>query len=64
MTILLQLSLRFCNESIKIGHKFTKESWSKLNETKYDFNESCSSNLVFLRENHFQKIKLLFHLKN
>ena len=24
-------------------------------ETKNDLNESCSSNLVFLRENHFQR---------
>ena len=24
-------------------------------ETKNDHNESCSSNLVFLRENHFQR---------
>ena len=24
-------------------------------EIKNDLNESCSSNLVFLRENHFQK---------
>ena len=24
-------------------------------EIKNDFNESCSSNLVFLRENHFQR---------
>ena len=24
-------------------------------EIKNDFNESCSFNLVFLRENHFQK---------
>ena len=26
-----------------------------MSESKNDFNESCSSNLVFLRENHFQK---------
>ena len=26
-----------------------------MNEFKDDVNESCSSNLLFLRENHFQK---------
>ena len=35
--------LKFCNESTKIGHKFTKQSWSKLHEIKNDINESGSS---------------------
>ena len=26
-----------------------------MNEIEYDVNESCSSNLLFLRENHFQE---------
>ena len=49
-----ELSPRFSNELTKIGHKFTKESWSKLNEIKNNLNESCSSNSKFLRENYFQ----------
>ena len=54
MTIFLQLSLRFCNELTKIGHKYITQSWSNLNEIETDLNVSCSSNLLFLRENHFQ----------
>ena len=50
-----QLSLRFCNDPTKIEHKFTKLSWSKINEIKDDINESCSFNLLFLRENHLQE---------
>ena len=50
-----KMSPRFCNELTKIGHKFTKQSWSKMIEIKNDLNETCSSNLVFLRENHFQR---------
>ena len=26
-----------------------------MSKSRSDFNESCSSNLVFLRENHFQR---------
>ena len=50
-----KLSPRFCDEPIKIGHKFTKQSWSKVNEIKDDCNESCFSYLLFLIENHFQE---------
>ena len=49
------MSTRFSNELTKIGHKFTEKSWSKIIEIKNDFNETFSSNLAFLRENHFQK---------
>ena len=49
------MSPRLCNEPTKIGHKFTKKSWSKFNEIKNDLNESYSSNLLFLRENRFQE---------
>ena len=29
-----------------------------MNEFKDDVNESCSSNLLFLRENHFQRVNI------
>ena len=35
-----------------------------MNEFKNDINESCSSNLLFLRENNFQVDVLIFDSKN
>ena len=43
------------NEPSKIGHEFTKQTLTKETEIKNDFIESCSSKLIILRENHFQK---------
>ena len=35
--------------------KFTKESFAKVGKIDIDITERCSSNLIFLRENHLQK---------
>ena len=35
--------------------KFTKESFTKVGKIEIDITERCSSNLIFLIENHFQK---------
>ena len=42
-------------ELSKIGQIFNKQSFSKLTKIEIVVNESCSSNLVFLRENRFQE---------
>ena len=38
-----QVSLRFSNETTKIGHKFRKYSLSEITKIKKYHNESCSS---------------------
>ena len=49
------MSPRFCNEPKKIGYKFTKYTWSKMDKIKDEIIESCSSNLLLLKENHFKE---------
>ena len=34
-----------------------------MSKSRSDFNESCSSNLVFLRENHFQRDSVTISLQ-
>ena len=43
------------NGKPSIGHDFTKKNFSKMTKIENVVNESCSSNLVFLRENRFQE---------
>ena len=54
-----QLPPRFSNTPTKIGQKFTNQRRSKMIELKNDINVSCSSSLVLLAENHFQKGKVV-----
>ena len=39
----------------KLGTFLLKKNFSKMTKIENVVNESCSSNLVFLRENHFQE---------
>jgi len=42
----------------KQGINFLNKVGQKMIEIKNDFIESCSSNLVFLGENHFQRVAI------
>ena len=53
--ICLHLVRQFEAEMAKIGHIFTKQTFTKKTKINNGFSKSCSSNSIFLRENCFWK---------
>ena len=51
---------RRSGEPSKIGHIFTKQSFSEVIRIENDVNKICSPNSIFLKENYFQEDSVNF----